>query len=328
MRDSLTLTAPAKINLTLKVGARRADGFHEIRSVMQAISLYDTITLTGSGRNSDTLEITGPESAAIDSVGSDNLVLRALRQLRSYKPELPFCHIELEKVIPVGAGLGGGSSDCASVLLGANQLFGLSLSKAELTDIGARLGSDVPFFFSGGSALVSGRGETFEELDIPLDYSLVLVNPGIHISTAVAFAELDNFRAKFPVQAESEKRQNAENTPLTSPKIGYNFSCSSESSPWWRSLEEEGSDFESLFLSGRCKAKSINDFAVALQKIHDRFRKSHATFIRMSGSGSTVFGVFGADVATEIEAKRFESIARKGWRVFVCRPIFLPSISA
>jgi 4-diphosphocytidyl-2-C-methyl-D-erythritol kinase len=323
MRDSLTLEAPAKINLTLRVGARRADGFHGIRSVMQAVSLCDTITITRTKSDSDSLKITGPESPALDSPMEGNLALRALTALRTRNPDIPHCHLDLEKVIPVGGGLGGGSSDCAAVLRGANELFELGLSREELIEIGAELGSDVPFFFSSGSALVSGRGESFEPLNAPLDYSLVLINPGIHISTAEAFGELDKFRS----QAEGEDCQNAENTPLTSSEIGFNFSGSGEVASWWRSLEEEGSDFESLYLSGRCKAKYINDFAEALLQIQGRLQQSHASLIRVSGSGSTVFGVFCADGASEIESERFDSIVRRGWRVFICRPISLPDIS-
>ncbi len=361
MRDSLTLTAPAKINLTLRVGPLREDGFHGIRSVMQAVSLADTLTLSPLESDTDELFISGPESSGLidrpeESVGSqfsqsenqdptqhplqhsgdvsssspvsgfvssDNLVLSALSKLRIRRPELPYCHIDLEKVIPVGGGLGGGSSDCATVLRGANELFGLGLSREELIEIGAELGSDVPFFFSGGSALVGGRGESFEGLEIPLDYSLVLINPGIHISTAEAFGELDAFRDRL----DGVNRQNAENTPLTSSPIGFNFSGSGDATYWWQALEEEGSDFESLYLSGRCKAKSINSFAEALRQIQGRLQQSGASLIRVSGSGSTVFGIFRADCAKEIEEERYDSIVRRGWRVYFCRPISLPNIS-
>ncbi len=348
MREPLTLTAPAKINLTLRVGPLREDGFHGIRSVMQAVSLADTITLSRIESDSDELFISGPESSGLgdkceesfesqfsqsenqDSkqlagslVSSDNLVLSALQRLRMRRPELPYCRIDLEKVIPVGGGLGGGSSDCATVLRGANELFALGFSREELIEIGAELGSDVPFFFSGGSALVGGRGESFEGLEIPLDYSLVLVNPGIHISTAEAFGELDKSRS----QTEGEDRRNAEITPLTSSHIGFNFSGSGDATYWWQSLEEEGSDFESLYLSGRCKAKSINNFVEALRQIQDRLQQSGATLIRVSGSGSTVFGTFSADCASEIEEERFDSIVRRGWRVYFCRPVSLPNVS-
>jgi len=339
MRESITINAPAKINLTLRVGDSRDDGFHEIASVMQAISLSDTLELSGSDSASvsgsvsgpDELRITGSESSKLDANSTDNLVLRALDALRAYRPELPHCLVDLQKEIPIGAGLGGGSSDCAAVLRGANELFGLNFSNSELAEIGAGLGSDVPFFFSSGSALIGGRGERFQRLDAPLDYRIVLINPGIHISTAEAFAELDRFRSESNAQIPA----GAENTPLTSPEIGHNFCSSGGDAPglrssysdWWRALEEEGNDFESVYLSNRCNAKSINSFADVLRQIQDRLRRLGADFIRMSGSGSTVFGVFCAENASDIDSERFDSIARRGWRVEVCHPVSLPDIS-
>ncbi len=331
MPESVIINAPAKINLTLRIGARRDDGFHDIASIMQAISLSDTVKLSRSDSGSDELHTSGAESSKLTGPATDNLALRALGALRGQRPELPYCLVELQKEIPIGAGLGGGSSDCAAVLQGANELFQLNLSAGELIEVGVGLGSDVPFFFSSGSALVGGRGERFRSLNMPLDYRIVLINPGIHISTVEAFSELDRLRS----ESSAEIPADAENTPLTSPEIGHNFCSSggetsglrSSYADWWRTLEEEGNDFESVYLSNRCNAMAINSFADVLRQIQDRLRRLGADFIRMSGSGSTVFGVFCADNASDIDSERFDSIARRGWRVEVCHPVSLPDIS-
>ena len=121
--------------------------------------------------------------------------------LRRVKPELPFVKIELEKRVPVGAGLGGGSSDAAATLKALNALFELGFSASELADIGATLGSDVPFFFSTGSAEVRGRGEIISDINLPLNYTIVLAIPSERVSTAAAYRLLGRPKADLPVSS-------------------------------------------------------------------------------------------------------------------------------
>ena len=166
---TLQLTAPAKINWTLEVLGKRPDDYHEIRSVMQTISLADTLTLEpadevtlsvwGATRGFRREARTAPES---------NLAYRAAHLLRERTGTRAGAYMKLSKHIPVAAGLGGGSSDAAAVLRGLRRLWQLDLSDEELATIGAELGSDVPFFIRGGTALISGRGEVLQPLpDVP-----------------------------------------------------------------------------------------------------------------------------------------------------------------
>ena len=179
--------AYAKINLTLEVSGRRPDGYHELTSLMQTVSLADELALEPA--DDLTLSCDVPELAC-----DDNLVLRAARTLGRGG------RFTLRKHIPVAAGLGGGSSDAALALRLVDAAYGLRLPPEELLAAAASLGSDVPFFLHGGTALVQGRGERVQALpDLPTHW-LALLNPGVPLSTAKVFAELrpDEYAAPGP----------------------------------------------------------------------------------------------------------------------------------
>ena len=196
---SLTCTAYAKINLTLDVGLRRPDGYHDIRSVMQTIALHDTLTVTPTPDFPGVhLEVTGEEAGGVPA-DETNLVHQAavrLQKIVAARQVLPGnrsgLHIRLHKCIPSQAGLGGGSSDAASALIAVNEMLDLNLSLARLTEIGAALGADVPFFLTGGTALAEGLGEKVTPLP-PLApaWPLVIVKPRTGVSTAAAYAAWD-----------------------------------------------------------------------------------------------------------------------------------------
>lgn len=175
-QNSLSLRAPAKVNLTLEVLRKRADGYHEISSILQTIDLSDEIYIEpGEG-----LEVIyeGGENFGID------LAYKAASLLLRYR-KFPGVKIRIKKVIPPAAGLGGGSSDAAAVLEGVNQLWGLGLGKEELAQLGAELGSDVPFFIFKGTALAQGRGEKISPLPSPQGkYLLNLIVPPIKVPQA------------------------------------------------------------------------------------------------------------------------------------------------
>ncbi len=196
--NALTRLAHAKINLTLDVGQRRPDGYHEIRSVMQTISLHDTLTVVPASQPGVHLTITGEEALGVPSDES-NLVHKAavrLQKIAAARQLLPGSEsgleITLHKRIPSQAGLGGGSSDAAATLLAVNVLLDLHLSLARLSEIGAALGADVPFFLTGGTALAEGLGERLTPLP-PLSpaWPLVVIKPDAGVSTAAAYAALD-----------------------------------------------------------------------------------------------------------------------------------------
>ena len=194
----VTRNAHAKINLTLDVGPRRPDGYHSVRSVMQMVTLHDTLTVTSAPSPGVRLSVTGDEAGGVPA-DETNLVHKAAVRLQKIAAARGVLaghrsglHIDLHKRIPSQAGLGGGSSDAAAALLAVNDLFGLHLSPDRLIGIGAVLGADVPFFLIGGTALAEGLGEELTPLP-PLDpgWPLLIVKPNAGVSTAAAYAALD-----------------------------------------------------------------------------------------------------------------------------------------
>jgi 4-diphosphocytidyl-2-C-methyl-D-erythritol kinase len=178
--------APAKVNLFLEVLHRRADGYHELATLMTAVSLYDTLRLRDDPSGTVRLQCDRPEL----STGPDNLIHRAAELLRRRAGRELGADVHLWKRIPMAAGLGGGSSDGAAALAGLNALWRLGLSGVELAGLGAELGSDVPFFFAAPAAWCNGRGEIVEPLALgrPLDF--VLVSPSVGLSTAEVFRNI------------------------------------------------------------------------------------------------------------------------------------------
>ncbi len=188
MTSELIIRAAAKINLGLNILGRRDDGYHELESVMQQISLYDILKFIPC-------EDEGISFYCSDGTlsGPGNLVVKAAKLLLDRSGlSLPGVRIELYKNIPVAAGLAGGSSDAAAALLGLNRFWKLELDEQELMEVGALLGSDVPYCLRGGTALVKGRGEILESLpDLPFFWVLLAIPAGDRISTAEAYRTFD-----------------------------------------------------------------------------------------------------------------------------------------
>ena len=186
MSDSLNILCPAKANLFLKVMEKRGDGYHELRSLMQPVELFDDVILTVSKGDGITLE------CDVDSVpsGTENLAWKAAALFLKETGIKRAVSIILKKRIPSGGGLGGGSSDAAGGLTGLNAILRAGLDEERLKAMASGLGSDVPFFILRGPAFVYGRGEILERVTLPRLY-YVLVNPGLHISTAWAYGNLD-----------------------------------------------------------------------------------------------------------------------------------------
>ncbi len=183
----LEIYSPAKINLFLKVAGRREDGYHDIFSLMQPISLFDSIRLKVEDGEGVTLTVDIPGIPT----DSGNLAFAAAERFMEEAGLKKRIHIDIEKNIPVGAGLGGGSSNAGSVLVALNTLYGEPLFTPEaLSMLALELGSDVPFFLLKGPAFASGRGEKLERTMIP-PYSYVLINPGFEVSASWAYSNLD-----------------------------------------------------------------------------------------------------------------------------------------
>lgn len=177
----MQLRAPAKINLSFRILHRRADGFHEIETLMTPVSLYDEITLqpNGSGLRFD---------CDVSELSNDNLVVRAAELFFETKKTKPAVHITLKKNIPHGAGLGGGSSDAATTLLGLNELFEAGFSREELSGLAAQIGSDVPFFICQSAATCRGRGEIVTPTKLKAPLSLLLLKPEFSVPTPWAYS--------------------------------------------------------------------------------------------------------------------------------------------
>ncbi|MEX1003391.1 MAG: 4-(cytidine 5'-diphospho)-2-C-methyl-D-erythritol kinase [Crocinitomicaceae bacterium] len=238
----------AKINLALYVFNKRADGYHSIDSVFYPIPWCDVLEIVPSSKERFT-------HSGIPINPADNLVVKAYEKMKATF-QLPPVHIHLHKQIPLGAGLGGGSSDAAFCLKGLNQLFDLQLSLDELADMALQLGSDCPFFIYNQPARVRGRGEKIEPIDSKLSAHFIkLIHPNIHISTQEAFSQITPSNKTLP----------------TPPKL--------LDEKW---LNEVGNDFEEMTLSQYPE----------LKKIKQELKEEGAFYTAMTGSGSTIYGLF------------------------------------
>ena len=183
--------APAKINLTLDIVGKRADGYHDVAMVMQTVSLYDTVTVETNGEKGEGIEVSCPAYPEVPTDDS-NIVCKAAKAFFTATGTAPKpLKITIDKVIPTQAGLAGGSSDGAAVVLALNQLFDAHLRMEEMADVCARFGSDVPFCLLGGTMLATGTGTTLKKLRALPDCYIVICKPDVSVSTAAAYAACD-----------------------------------------------------------------------------------------------------------------------------------------
>ncbi len=259
--------ALAKINLDLRVLGKRPDGYHELRTVFQTISLADTLDIAFQPGKKTAIELE-------DDLGiPDNLVTRAARLALDAMGAAGRVEMRLEKHIPMGAGLGGGSADAAAVLLALPALAGRSLDLARLCQLAGQLGSDVPFFLLGGAAVGIGRGtEIYPLPDGPARRGL-LVTPGIHVSTAQAYRDL---------------------SPSLTTELQQNKIFSFLSHTWdLGGLEPAVNDFETVVFEQHNR----------LADLKRRLSRAGASAALMTGSGSAVFGLF-PDAAAALGARK------------------------
>ena len=186
--DSLKLNCPAKLNLNLSVLSKRTDGMHEIKTQFQLINLFDEMSIKRT--SSKSISVKTNLRTSID--GEQNIVFDAVRSLSNYIGKEIHCDIEIVKNIPLGGGLGGGSSNAAAALIGINFLFKLGLSFSELMKLGKKLGADVPFFIFGKNAHASGIGEKLSDEIKHSNEKYLLLFPQVHSSTKELFSEWDD----------------------------------------------------------------------------------------------------------------------------------------
>lgn len=192
---------PAKINISLKVGPPRADGFHELATVFHAVSLYDIVTVSERPAGKGLSLTCGSKGVPEDAT---NLAWRAAELLAAEAGRTPDLHITIAKGIPTAGGMAGGSADCAGTLLAINELWQLGLSRDRLVELGAVLGSDVPFCVAGGTALGTGRGEMLTPVLARGEYHWVIATAGSELATPTVFRQLDAMRPDAPEPRVSE----------------------------------------------------------------------------------------------------------------------------
>lgn len=265
----LTLEAFAKVNRSLRVLGKRSDGYHEVDTIFQTVDLTDRMDFLE--REDDELVLT-TEGASLP-VSEENLVIRAARALLARAGVTRGANIHLSKKIPIGGGLGGGSSNAASTLLGLSALWNLQLSYTDLEALAASLGSDVPFFLLGGRARGTGRGEILEPLPDGPEEWLVLVFPRFSLSTAMVYGAL-----AAPALTDS-----AAATNLRGSDSGG------------------GPDRNDLEPAAESLRGELRRFRAALSD-------SGATSARLSGSGSTVFGFFGDEESARRATERLAGL--------------------
>lgn len=213
----MTVRVPAKVNLQLSVGPPRGDGYHDLVTVFHAVSLFDEVTVRPADRAS--VRVTG-EGAASVPAGRSNLAVRAARALASValaRRSKPAVHIDIRKRIPVAAGLAGGSADAAAALVACNELWGTGLTHAELREVAATVGSDVPFALLGGTAIGQGRGELLTAALTTGTYHWVLAFSSGALSTPEVYAACDRLRAAGPSGARYATPPANPSTRGTSP---------------------------------------------------------------------------------------------------------------
>jgi 4-diphosphocytidyl-2-C-methyl-D-erythritol kinase len=285
----IRLLAPAKVNLTLRILRRREDGYHDIESLVQKISIYDRITL--SERDEPGIHLTCSDPSL--PTGPDNLAHLAARLfMESFTTRGKGVSIHLDKTIPHGAGLGGGSSDAACVLMGLNTLWQLSRTREELQELARKIGSDVSLFLHPSPSLITGRGGKVEQSSILVNATYVVIFPGFSVSTPWAYS---NFRlTKEPDKYTLSGLYRTEREALSPDQ--------------WQSLLVN--DLE----------EAVNTRHPEIGRCKEYLLQAGANASLMSGSGSTVFGLFKERQTAE---KAVSQIMKDGsWGAQIASPIF------
>jgi len=187
----IKIAAPAKINLFLEILGKRQDGYHEIETVMQEVSLFDYIYMENYDKNV-VFTCSNPKLSA----GEDNLVVKAVRLLQNESKTYRGVKIHLDKRIPIGAGLGGGSSDAVATLVGLNKLWRIGYDEKQLMSLAGKLGSDTPFFVVGNTAICKGRGEIVTPYPINVSYNYIIIYPRFEVNTAMVYKNFKNSLTK------------------------------------------------------------------------------------------------------------------------------------
>lgn len=285
--NTLTMKAYAKINLGLDVTGKLENGYHEVRMIMQSISLYDKITV----RSNKTGKINIKTNLSYIPAGPDNLVYRAAQMLKEEFAIRDGFDIDLYKFIPVAAGLAGGSTDAAAALKIINRMYRLGLDDKELMERGRHLGADVPYCIMGGTALAEGIGEILTPLTECPHFYLVIAKPAISVSTKMVYGELELNEAIVHPDTEGMVR----------------------------AIEEGNTEKIAGLLCNVLESVTIRKHPV-IQKIKNEMISRGALNSLMSGSGPTVFGIF-TDEKKARECNEFFRKSRIARNSYVAEPV-------
>lgn len=286
MSDIITELAPAKVNLDLFVTGKREDGYHLLDSLVVFTDFGDRISVRAA--NDLSLEINGPYADAIPTDDS-NLVMRAALALQTFAEVNQGAHIELEKNIPAAAGVGGGSADAAAAIKALIRLWGLSLDKAALMSLALSIGADVPVCMLSSPSIMRGVGENLSPLEGVPEFGMLLVNPGVDLSTPSVFKARSHTFSSVPDR-----------------KVFHNHLSRDE---FVKNLSQQKND--------------LTDAAGHLAPVvHETLRMisdlDGCLLTRMSGSGATCFGLF-SDLATAKQAESALSLRDTGWWIKACQ---------
>ncbi len=253
-----------KVNLGLNILCKRNDGFHDLESFFYPVYLKDALEIISSKNVNGQIRFS-TSGLVINGNENDNLCIKAYELLKIRFPQISSVQIHLHKTIPMGAGLGGGSADAAFTLKTLNQLFGLHLSTEQLFELALQLGSDCPFFLKNKPCFATSRGEVLEEIELNLSaYKMIIIYPGIHINTGWAFSQI------HPAIPEKSIREIIQQ-PLET---------------WKTTLTN---DFE----------QPVFHRHPELKRIKEKLYSLGAIYASMSGSGSTLFGIFKKDFSID-----------------------------
>ena len=281
---AVTVLAPAKINMILRILDRRPDGFHNLWSIMQTVALEDEVQIKLRADQQDIQLSCDAMQLAADR---SNLVYRAAAAVLTRAQPAIGLDIELRKRIPMGAGLGGGSSDAAATIIGLNLLLQLGWSPTQMADVGQSLGSDVPFFLFAPSSIVAGRGETVRPVVVEGPRWVVLVNPGFGIETKWAYQQLAATRTAV--------------RPLSPAQLALDRQSRVS---WAQLVAAAENDFEAPVFAAHEK----------LQEIKRSLQTYGAEIALLSGSGATVFGLFADEAGARLAQAH---LVKENWKVFV-----------
>lgn len=281
----MNLRAYAKINIGLNILGKRSDGFHDIETVLHEVDIFDEIEFEPSNKIAMTAD------SILVPIDNTNLCMKAAHALQTEKNVNDGVIIHLKKNIPIGAGLGGGSSDAAAVLRGLNKFWKLNLKNNQLRQLAGQIGADVPFFIEGGTAYATGRGDIIEHFNLDIPCWIAIVTPVIHVSTSWAYKNLYLDQRKKEINLRE----------IITKKI-------KTPNKWQASIQN---DFESFVF------KNYPD----VRDVKDKLEKAGAVFTQMSGSGSTVFGIF----ENEQKAFNVRGLFPKNYNVSLTTPSFNPS---